>query len=122
MTSEYPLVQSAWALLLSCYSGQACVAFGATTAGRPAELPGVEQLVGVFINTLPVVVEIRAEQRVGDWLRELQAQNISPIGKHATYYPEILKQVMAAGHSIGSHTWSHAALVNKKLTEAAAQG
>ena len=40
-----------------------------------------------------------------------------PIGKHATYYPEILKQVMAAGHSVGSHTWSHAALVNKKLTE-----
>jgi peptidoglycan/xylan/chitin deacetylase (PgdA/CDA1 family) len=40
-----------------------------------------------------------------------------PIGKHATYYPEILKQVMAAGHSIGSHTWSHAALVNKKLNE-----
>ena len=40
-----------------------------------------------------------------------------PIGKHATYYPEILKQVYAAGHSIGSHTWSHAALVNKKLTE-----
>lgn len=40
-----------------------------------------------------------------------------PIGKHATYYPEILKQVYAAGHSIGSHTWSHAALVNKKLSE-----
>ena len=40
-----------------------------------------------------------------------------PIGKHASYHPEILKQVMAAGHSIGSHTWSHAALVNKKLTE-----
>jgi peptidoglycan/xylan/chitin deacetylase (PgdA/CDA1 family) len=40
-----------------------------------------------------------------------------PIGKHATYYPEILKQVYAAGHTIGSHTWSHAALVNKKLSE-----
>ncbi len=39
------------------------------------------------------------------------------IGKHATYYPEILKQVMAAGHTIGSHTWSHATLTNKKLTE-----
>jgi peptidoglycan/xylan/chitin deacetylase (PgdA/CDA1 family) len=39
------------------------------------------------------------------------------IGKHATYYPEILKQVAAAGHTIGTHTWSHAALVNKKLTE-----
>jgi len=39
------------------------------------------------------------------------------IGKHATYYPEILKQVAAAGHTVGSHTWSHAALTNKKLTE-----
>ncbi len=40
-----------------------------------------------------------------------------PIGKHATYYPEILKQVAAAGHTIGAHTWSHATLTNKKLTE-----
>jgi len=39
------------------------------------------------------------------------------IGKHATYYPEILKQVYAAGHTVGSHTWSHATLTNKKLTE-----
>ena len=40
-----------------------------------------------------------------------------PIGKHATYYPEILKQVAAAGHTVGSHTWSHANLNNKKLSE-----
>ena len=33
-----------------------------------------------------------------------------PIGKHATYYPEILKQIYADGHTIGSHTWSHANL------------
>jgi peptidoglycan/xylan/chitin deacetylase (PgdA/CDA1 family) len=39
------------------------------------------------------------------------------IGKHATYYPEILKQVAAAGHTVGAHTWSHATLTNKKLTE-----
>ena len=39
------------------------------------------------------------------------------IGKHATYYPEIAKQVYAAGHTIGTHTWSHEALVNKKLSE-----
>jgi peptidoglycan/xylan/chitin deacetylase (PgdA/CDA1 family) len=32
------------------------------------------------------------------------------IGKHATYYPEILKKVVAAGHTVGSHTWSHADL------------
>ena len=40
-----------------------------------------------------------------------------PIGKHATYHPEILKQVVAAGHTVGSHTWSHANLNGKKMTE-----
>jgi peptidoglycan/xylan/chitin deacetylase (PgdA/CDA1 family) len=40
-----------------------------------------------------------------------------PIGKHSTYYPEILKQVAAAGHTVGSHTWSHATLTNKRLSE-----
>jgi peptidoglycan/xylan/chitin deacetylase (PgdA/CDA1 family) len=40
-----------------------------------------------------------------------------PIGKHATYHPEILRQVAAAGHAIGAHTWSHANLNNKKITE-----
>jgi len=40
-----------------------------------------------------------------------------PIGKHATYHPEILKQVAAAGHTVGAHTWSHANLNSKKMTE-----
>jgi peptidoglycan/xylan/chitin deacetylase (PgdA/CDA1 family) len=40
-----------------------------------------------------------------------------PIGKHATYHPEILRQVLAAGHTVGAHTWSHANLNGKKLTE-----
>lgn len=40
-----------------------------------------------------------------------------PIGKHATYYPEILKTVAADGHTIGSHTWSHTNLNGKKLTD-----
>jgi peptidoglycan/xylan/chitin deacetylase (PgdA/CDA1 family) len=39
-----------------------------------------------------------------------------PIGKHATYYPEILKQVAEAGHSVGSHTWSHQDLSKKGMT------
>ena len=40
-----------------------------------------------------------------------------PIGKHASYHPEILRQVAAAGHTIGAHTWSHANLNSKKMTE-----
>ena len=45
-----------------------------------------------------------------------------PIGKHATYYPEIIKQVHADGHSIGSHTWSHQDLSKfKNIDEAKAE-
>ena len=40
-----------------------------------------------------------------------------PIGEHATYHPEILRQVLAAGHTVGAHTWSHANLNGKKMTE-----
>src|SRR5437868_13774097 len=40
-----------------------------------------------------------------------------PIGKHATYHPAILKQVAAAGHTVGAHTWSHANLNSKKPSE-----
>jgi peptidoglycan/xylan/chitin deacetylase (PgdA/CDA1 family) len=40
-----------------------------------------------------------------------------PIGKHATYHPEILRQVAAAGHTIGAHTWSHANLNTRKITD-----
>jgi peptidoglycan/xylan/chitin deacetylase (PgdA/CDA1 family) len=44
-----------------------------------------------------------------------------PIGKHATYEPGILKQLAAAGHSIGSHTWSHQNLANKTVEEGKAE-
>jgi peptidoglycan/xylan/chitin deacetylase (PgdA/CDA1 family) len=39
------------------------------------------------------------------------------VGKHATYHPDILRQVAAAGHTVGSHTWSHANLNKKGMTE-----
>ena len=68
------VVQGAWALLLSRYTGKDDVVFGATVAGRPAELAGVESMVGLFINTLPVRVRMPASMRVLPWLKELQAQ------------------------------------------------
>ncbi len=71
------LVQAAWALLLNRYTGQPCVTFGATSAGRPAELPGVESLVGLFINTFPVICQVDAGERIGEWLRQLQGQNLA---------------------------------------------
>ena len=67
------LVQGAWALLLSRYSGEPEVIFGSTVSGRPAELPGVESMVGMFINTLPTRVRIEADRPLAGWLRDLQA-------------------------------------------------
>lgn len=43
------------------------------------------------------------------------------VGKHATYHPEILRQVLAQGHTVGSHTWSHVNLNGKKMTESQAR-
>ncbi|MCP1646315.1 amino acid adenylation domain-containing protein/non-ribosomal peptide synthase protein (TIGR01720 family) [Pseudomonas citronellolis] len=71
------LVQAAWLLLLQRCSGQATVAFGATVAGRPADLRGVEEQVGLFINTLPVIASPRAEQPLGQWLQQVQEQNLA---------------------------------------------
>jgi amino acid adenylation domain-containing protein/non-ribosomal peptide synthase protein (TIGR01720 family) len=68
------LVQGAWALLLSRYAGNSDVAFGAVVSGRPATLPGVEAMLGMFINTLPVRVRVDAARPVSAWLGELQAE------------------------------------------------
>jgi amino acid adenylation domain-containing protein len=68
------IVQGAWALLLSRYCGEDDVVFGATVSGRPADLPGAESMVGLFINTLPVRVTIRPEVSTLAWLQELQTQ------------------------------------------------
>jgi amino acid adenylation domain-containing protein len=68
------LAQSAWALLLSCYSGDADILFGAVVSGRPAELEGAESMVGLFINTLPVRIRVMPGMRLGEWLREVQSK------------------------------------------------
>ncbi|VVN37237.1 Linear gramicidin synthase subunit B [Pseudomonas fluorescens] len=71
------LLQGAWGLLLQRYTGQSCVAFGATIAGRSAPLPGIEQQLGLFINTLPIIAAPHSAQPVSQWLNELQALNLS---------------------------------------------
>jgi peptidoglycan/xylan/chitin deacetylase (PgdA/CDA1 family) len=54
---------------------------------------------GPWPNNTPAVLRALADQCL--------RATFFPIGKHATYHPEILKQVVAAGHTIGNHTWSH---------------
>ena len=71
------LIQGAWSLLLARYSGETEVCFGSTVSGRPAELAGVESMVGMFLNTLPVRVTVADRQSLSEWLRTLLAAQVA---------------------------------------------
>ncbi|HYG64198.1 MAG TPA: amino acid adenylation domain-containing protein [Thermoanaerobaculia bacterium] len=66
------MVQGAWALLLARSLNVRQVVFGAAVAGRPEDLPGAESIIGPFINTLPMRVDLAPESRLASWLAELQ--------------------------------------------------
>ncbi|MFD6306790.1 amino acid adenylation domain-containing protein, partial [Streptomyces sp. NPDC060223] len=68
------VVQGAWAVLLGVLTGRSDVVFGSTVAGRPAELPGVESMVGLFINTVPVRVTLDPARPIADLLADLQSR------------------------------------------------
>jgi amino acid adenylation domain-containing protein/non-ribosomal peptide synthase protein (TIGR01720 family) len=70
------VVQGAWALLLSRYSGESDIVFGATVSGRPATLSGVDSMIGLFINTLPVRVAVSGAEQVVPWLQQIMSQQI----------------------------------------------
>ncbi|MBD2201082.1 amino acid adenylation domain-containing protein [Calothrix sp. FACHB-1219] len=68
------LVQGAWAILLSRYSGESDIVFGATRACRHSSVAGAESIVGLLINTLPVRVSVSGEKSLLSWLKELRSQ------------------------------------------------
>ena len=70
------LVQGAWAYLMSRYSGDNDVVFGVTSAGRPTDLIGAENMVGLFINTLPTRIRLTDNTSVVDWLRKIQMKEM----------------------------------------------
>ncbi|GAB3578829.1 hypothetical protein GCM10027445_46530 [Amycolatopsis endophytica] len=68
------LVQAAWAIVLGRLTGRDDVLFGMTVAGRPAELPDVERMVGLFINAVPVRARLRPGEAVREFLRRHQGE------------------------------------------------
>ncbi len=71
------LLQAAWGLVLSGVSGREDVVFGVTSAGRPPEMIGAEQILGVFINTLPLRVRPAAMLSLDDYLAGVQSDNLA---------------------------------------------
>ncbi|MGB3534214.1 MAG: condensation domain-containing protein, partial [Microcoleaceae cyanobacterium] len=70
------LVQAAWSLILSFYSGENDIVFGSTYSGRPPSLRDAENIAGLFINTLPVRIHINPKQTLLQWIKEIQSQQI----------------------------------------------
>ncbi|MFG2169734.1 amino acid adenylation domain-containing protein, partial [Micromonospora chersina] len=68
------LVQGAWATLLAAYAETDDVLFGVTTSGRGAQFDGVEQVVGLLINTIPCRVRVEHDRPAAEWLRDLQRE------------------------------------------------
>ncbi|MFI6078145.1 amino acid adenylation domain-containing protein [Actinoplanes sp. NPDC051343] len=73
------VVQAAWGLMLSRLTGVSDVVFGATVAGRPPHLPGVESMIGLFINTVPVRVRLDPDEPVPVLLARLQDEQAALI-------------------------------------------
>uniref|UniRef100_UPI00016AA349 non-ribosomal peptide synthetase n=1 Tax=Burkholderia thailandensis TaxID=57975 RepID=UPI00016AA349 len=81
------IVQGAWALALQRITHRAAVAFGATVAGRPDALPEVDTVLGLFINTLPVIAAPLPQRVARDWLASLQRDNAAALEHaHAPLY------------------------------------
>lgn len=68
------VLQGAWAVLLGMLSGRADVTFGTTVAGRPADVPGVEHMIGLLINTVPVRIRLDADEALPDALARIQRE------------------------------------------------
>ncbi|MEU6482645.1 amino acid adenylation domain-containing protein [Streptomyces sp. NPDC046887] len=68
------VVQATWGLLLARMTGREDVVFGTTVSGRPPEVPGIETMVGLFINTLPVRVRLRPSETLLDLVTRLQQE------------------------------------------------
>ncbi|RSM90878.1 non-ribosomal peptide synthetase, partial [Streptomyces sp. WAC 01325] len=71
------VVQGCWAVLLGRLTGREDVVLGAVTSGRPAEVPGVESMIGLFANTLPVRADVRPQRRASELIEELARQQLA---------------------------------------------
>ncbi|MQS37969.1 condensation domain-containing protein, partial [Streptomyces katsurahamanus] len=89
------VVQGAWGLLVGKLTGRRDVVFGASVAGRPAGLPGMETMLGLFINTVPVRVRLDPAQTVAELLTELQAEQSALLDYQYLSLSEVQRQAGA---------------------------
>ncbi|MGF7047828.1 amino acid adenylation domain-containing protein/non-ribosomal peptide synthase protein (TIGR01720 family) [Paenibacillus sp. DS2015] len=81
----YTVLQTIWGIVLQKYNQTSDVVFGSVVSGRPAEIKGIETMVGLFINTIPVRIQSRPDMTFTELLKEVQEQALES-GRN-DYYP-----------------------------------
>ncbi|GGX02673.1 condensation domain-containing protein [Streptomyces lomondensis] len=91
------VLQGLWAVLLAQHTGRLDVVLGATVSGRDADVPGIESMVGLFINTLPVRVRLRPAEPLADLLLRVQSEQAALLGHQHLGLADIQR---ATGHGL----------------------
>ncbi|MGW4119563.1 amino acid adenylation domain-containing protein [Nocardia sp. NPDC004711] len=94
------VVQAAWAILLARTTDRDDVLFGTTVSGRPADLAGVENIVGLFINTIPVRIRLTPGESVGALLRRVQREQFELTAHHHLGLPDIGAQTQVGERNL----------------------
>ncbi|SHL03955.1 non-ribosomal peptide synthetase [Flavobacterium chilense] len=85
-------IQGVWGYLLSRYNNTQDVVFGSVVSGRPGELPGIENMVGLFINTIPVRVKYETTDTVKTFLKRLHLETLDATAHHYINLSEVQSQ------------------------------
>jgi amino acid adenylation domain-containing protein len=94
--TQNTLLQGAWGLLLSRYTGEPDIIFGVTVAGRPEAIAGIESMVGNLINTVPFRLQVSPTDTVLDWLKKVQTAQSELHGYEYTPLSDV--QQWGGGH------------------------
>jgi amino acid adenylation domain-containing protein/non-ribosomal peptide synthase protein (TIGR01720 family) len=87
------VILSIWGMILSKYNRSDDVVFGSVVSGRPVEILGIDQMVGLFINTIPVRIVIDSKQQFAQLIREVQTQSLA--SEAYQYYPLVEIQAVS---------------------------
>jgi len=96
------VVQVAWGILLSKYNDCNDVLFGAVVSGRPAAITGIESMVGLFINTIPIRIRLEEKETLEELFKKVQTDSIAAIPYHYTPLAEV-QGLSALGRNLLDH-------------------
>lgn len=86
------LTEAAWSVLLAKYNRSEEVLFGKMVSGREIPLAGIEQMIGMFVNTIPVRMSVSGKERFLAYMKQVQEQSNESMMHAACSLPDILKE------------------------------